>query len=81
MRINANRFEDGALWRGVGTLANQNPPHRPFNARYTLFHIAGMGRCRLSATRVIRNNEEILIDYGDAYVMHDPGVSYSTTPR
>ena len=81
MRINANRFEDGGLHRGIGSIANQNPPHQVPNARYTLYHIVGVTRCRLSAIIPIRNNQEIFIDYGGAYIMHDAAVQYSTTPR
>lgn len=64
-----NRNEDGACHRGIGTLANGAPAPADVNAIY----LPGPGgRLRLVATRDIRNNTEILCDYGDDYDFDDP---------
>ena len=78
-QLNANRFEDGALHRGVGTLANRPPAGTPANARFSITHGRGPhSRCQLRATRIIRNDTEIHSPYGVGYRMNEAGVVYRT---
>ena len=78
-QLNANRFEDGALHRGVGTLANRPPAGTPSNARFAITHGRGLNsRCQLRATRIIRNDSEIYAPYGVGYRMNEAGVVYRT---
>ena len=77
IRINRNRFEDGAIMRGVAGLAN----HKSFencNAVFRPFKATGKYFMRLVAIKPIRNGDEIFADYGDAYIFDD-GSSYKTT--
>ena len=81
-KLNANRFEDGALHRGVGTLANRPPPGTVGNATFTITHGRGPhSRCQLRASRNIRNYQEIYVPYGNTYHMNEPGVVYTTKNR
>jgi hypothetical protein len=63
IHINRDRFEDGALHRGVGTLVNQSPRAAMTNARF------GVSRNRivLFATKNIRNGQEVYVRYGGEY--------------
>jgi hypothetical protein len=77
IRINKNRFEDGALMRGIAGLAN----HKSFencNAVFRPFKANGKFYMRLIAVKPIRNGDEIFADYGDDYIFDD-GSSYKTT--
>ena len=77
IRINKNRFEDGALIRGVAGLAN----HKAFencNAVFRPFKTNGKFYMRLVAIKPIHNGDEIFADYGDDYIFDD-GSSYKTT--
>ena len=71
--INRDRFEDGALHRGVGTLVNQSPRANMTNARF------GVSRNRivLFTTKNIRNGQEILVRYGNEY-RFDENTQYTT---
>lgn len=71
--ISENRFEDGARVRGIGSLANIDPGHN--NATLSIHR----GQVSLKAIKNIRNGDEILLSYGRAYRMHEPGVEHSTT--
>lgn len=73
--ISANRFEDGAKTRGIGSLANTNPGHN--NATLSIYR----GSASLKATKNIRNGEEIYLSYGKEYVMNQPGVQSTTLSR
>jgi len=78
-KLNANRFEDGALHRGVGTLANRPAPGGTSNAQFTITHGRGPNsRCQLRATKIIRNDMEIFVAYGVGYRMNEHGVRYDT---
>ena len=73
IHINRDRFEDGALHRGVGTLVNQSPRAAMTNARF------GVSRNRivLFATKNIRNGQEIYVRYGNEY-RFDENNQYAT---
>lgn len=68
-----DEYEDGALHRGVGTLVNHST--RDANCR---FSVTRNGNIVLKATRNIRNNKEILVDYGRNYNFNED-TSYKTT--
>ena len=68
-----NSFEDGALLRSAGTLAN-HANRRQSNCDFVQFQ----GAMALKATKRIRNGQQILVDYGRAYQMGEPGVEFST---
>ena len=67
IQINKDKFEDGALHRGVGTLVNHKA-HSQSNARF------GVSRNRvvLIATKNIRSNTEIFVCYGREYRFNEP---------
>ena len=73
IHINRDRFEDGAIHRGVGTLVNQSPRTAMTNARF------GVSRNRivLFATKNIRNGQEIYVRYGSEY-RFDENTQYAT---
>ena len=73
IHINKNRFEDGALHRGVGTLVNQSPTASKTNARF------GVSRNRivLFTTKNIRNGQEVFVRYGSEY-RFDEDTQYTT---
>ena len=73
IHIIRDRFEDGALHRGVGTLVNQSPRANRTNARF------GVSRNRivLFTTKNIRNGQEILVRYGNEY-RFDENTQYAT---
>ena len=73
IHINRDRFEDGALHRGVGTLVNQSPTANRTNSRF------GVSRNRivLFTTKNIRNGQEILVRYGNEY-RFDENTQYAT---
>jgi SET domain-containing protein len=68
IEISRTRFEDGALHRGVGTLANH--PAAPYrsNAQFSV----KQRRVVLVATRTIRNHDEIFVNYGRNYRFNEP---------
>ena len=81
IEINHNRYEDGALLRGVGTLIN----HKPLRQSNCRFSISKNNRnpqlnnkINIVATKNIYNGDELFVYYGDDYRFHEPGVSYRT---
>ena len=73
IHINKDRYEDGALHRGVGTLVNQSPRANMTNARFGV----SKNRIVLFATKTIRNGQEIYVRYGNEY-RFDEDTQYST---
>ena len=57
-------YEDGAIERGVGTLANHSKNKSKINARLS---ISKENRAQLIAIKNIRFGQEILVDYGPDY--------------
>jgi hypothetical protein len=76
IRENANRFNDAALRRTVGSLANTRPGHN--NATISVSN-GPQHRCSLRATRNIRHGDEIFLAYGNGYHLNEPGVTFRTT--
>ena len=73
IHINRDRFEDGALHRGVGTLVNQSPVANRTNARFGV----SKNRIVLFATKNIRNGQEIFVRYGSEYRFNE-NTQYTT---
>ena len=73
IHINRDRYEDGAIHRGLGTLVNQSPQVNRTNARF------GVSRNRivLFTTKNIRNGQEIFVRYGNEY-RFDENTQYTT---
>lgn len=72
VKISKDVYEDGAKFRGVGTLANTYAGHN--NATLSVYR----GRAKLKATKNIRNGDEIYLSYGRAYQLNEPDVEHST---
>ena len=73
IKLNGNRFVDAACLRGVLSHLNHSPDHKP-NARLVL----DKGEMLLQATKAIRSDNEILIDYGKDNMFPPLGVKYAT---
>jgi hypothetical protein len=79
--INHTWAEDAALSRGVGAFANQALRATQINAKFSAPRPGTnlpRRHTRLVATKNIRNGQEIFIDYGNVYRLHEPHVSYRT---
>ena len=76
-QIRNNVFQDAAIQRGVGSLINHNRQNKncrfSTNTRNTMIWIV--------ATKAIRNNKELYIDYGKDYKLNEPNVQTSTNNR
>ena len=81
IEISQNRFEDGALERGAGTLINHTTRDRA-NCKFiisknnrddTLNH-----KIVIRATKNIRNGQELLASYGGNYRLNEPQTDYRT---
>ena len=59
----SDRYEDGALDRGVGSIANHKPHNDGANAQLRVRDNVII----LQASKPIRNGEEIFVDYGREY--------------
>lgn len=73
IHINRDRFEDGAIHRGVATLVNQSPRA---NMTYARFGVS-RNRIVLFTNKNIRNDAEILVRYGNEY-RFDENTQYAT---
>ncbi len=61
-------YEDGALHRGVGSLVN----HANMSKADVRFSITKKDRVVLRATKAIRNNQELFVNYGREYRFSEP---------
>lgn len=70
-----NRYEDAACRRGVGAVAN----HRGagYNARLS-YRWQPTPAALVKAIRPIRNGQEVLVSYGQGYLMDEAGVTHKT---
>ncbi len=71
------RYEDAAIERGIGSLANHSKNKSKINARLS---INKQNRAQLIATKDIKGGKEILIDYGNEYKF-DEDVETSTNNK
>jgi hypothetical protein len=77
MQTQANgKYEDGALVRGVGTMANRPPPNRLSNAK--LSYSTARRKLVLRATRRIYHNQEVFLNYGPDYNHNRAGTRHVT---
>ena len=74
LQLSHNRYTDGATQRGLGTLLNHKT--RKNNARFSVAR--NQQEVNLVATKNIRNNEEVFVNYGREYRFQEPGTEYST---
>lgn len=97
-RLGENRhltgYEDGALYRGVGSYINHRTEEDQINAIFALGDMALWVKERakymyrdlkeyekcivVNALRDIRHGEEIFANYGNEYVLNERGVSFKT---
>jgi len=75
IELKQDEFEDGALERGAGSLANQG---RKNNARLGVYFKSTPHYALLKAIKNIYGGEEILVDYGDRYQFNEEGVHFIT---
>ena len=75
IRVKDNKYEDAALQRGIGSLAN----HKPRAQSNTEF-VVSRDHINLRATKNIRNGQELFVSYGNDYHFNEPGV-HTTTNR
>lgn len=69
---NNPRYEDAALHRGIGSLANHNTPQY-VNAKFVIKKLQRKNHSiYLKATRRILHGEEIFVDYGLDYLFYEP---------
>jgi len=61
-------YEDGAVERGLGSLANHSRNRNIVNARLS---ISRTNRAQLIATKNIRSGSEILVNYGSDYKFNE----------
>jgi SET domain-containing protein len=76
IELSADRFQDRAAQRGIGTLINHTT-RAASNCRFT----NNRQFITITATKPIRNDQELLISYGNDYLFNEPGVRYSTNTR
>jgi hypothetical protein len=75
VELDRNEYEDGALQRGLGSCINHVTDNR-VNAQLVLRR---NNRVSIIATRIIRNGDEIFVNYGRAYRFgHEEGSDYKT---
>jgi hypothetical protein len=75
IELKDSEFEDGALERGPGSLANQGIKN---NARLGVYFNSTPHYALLKATKNIYGGQEILVDYGDRYQFDEEGVHFIT---
>jgi hypothetical protein len=80
IEINRNLCQDGACKRGIGVIANTANTKRENNAEFYL-STRPQRMIKLRATRPIKNHEEILVDYGNEYDLHEDGVFHKTVSK
>ena len=73
VKVNDNSVIDSALVRGVGSLANSGNRNTN-NAKLEKYG----NRIRIVATKNIRNGTEILLSYGNEYIMNEEGTEFRT---
>jgi hypothetical protein len=70
--INKNRYEDGARYRGVGSIANTKAGHN--NATISVHN----KYAKIKATKNIYNGDEVFLSYGKSHKLNELTVSQST---
>ncbi len=73
MELHKKVFEDASVIRGIGALIN----HFPSKANCRL-SINRNNRCVIVASKNIRNGDELYLNYGRQYKLHENVVATST---
>lgn len=73
--VNQRKIEDAALERGAGSLINAKPR---VSANCEFVHSRDGQSMSIFARKNIRNNQELFLNYGAAYELHEHGVRIST---
>ena len=85
IRENQNRYEDGAIERGVGSLINHSANERIINCRFGVSTNNKNPELNdliiVKAIKNIRNGQELYVNYGDEYNFNEDEVSYDTKYR
>lgn len=71
-------YRDGAIERGIGSFIN-HAPQRKVNSRFSVNQ--RNKTVNIVATKRIRNNEEIYLNYGRQYMINERGVMTTTNNR
>jgi hypothetical protein len=77
VQLHNNKFEDGALKRGIGSLLN----HKRMSGCNCKLSISHNNRAQIIATKNIYNYEELFINYGRSYRFNEAGVETSTNNK
>ena len=77
MHLSNQTVQDCTCKRDVGSIANTANVKKNNNAEFYV-STAPIRQVKLRAKRNILNKQEILIDYGDEYLMHEPNIHHST---
>jgi hypothetical protein len=77
VQLHKNKYEDGALKRGIGSMINHKPTAQ-CNCKLSISH---NNRAQIIATKNIYNYEELFINYGRSYQFNEAGVETSTNNR
>jgi len=73
IKISKDRYEDGAIQRGVGSIIN----HKPRSQSNCEFFVS-QNEIWIRAKKRIRNGEELYVSYGNDYVLHQDGIETTT---
>ena len=71
LKLSENKYEDGALDRGIGTIPNHTTS-RCTNAKIVAGRIDGKPSAKVKATNSIRNSKEVFVSHGKNYKMNEP---------
>ena len=74
LHINRDKYTDGATQRGLGTLLNHKT--RGDNTRFSVQR--DHKEVNIVATKNIKNNQELFVNYGDEFKFNEQGTRYST---
>jgi hypothetical protein len=77
MHLTNQTVQDCACKRDVGSLANSANLKKNNNAEFYV-STAPIREVKLRAIKNIYNNQEILINYGNDYIMHEQGAYHTT---
>ena len=77
MHLTNQTVQDCACKRDVGSLANSANLKKNNNAEFYV-STAPIRQVKLRAIKNIYNNQEILINYGNDYIMHEQGAYHTT---
>lgn len=77
LRLHHGLYEDAGTHRGIGSMINHKPM-RQCNCRLS---ISRNNKGQIVATKDIRNNSELYINYGDDYKFNEANIATSTNNK